>query len=105
MAGTDRRGVVADPNRCRDGCREDCRADPNGARYSFVGLPTSVREGLSRLTRRMGRTDTGADFIVRPDGERVFLEADSGPQFDWLESATGTDVVGAMARRLAKGLT
>ncbi|WP_157434401.1 MULTISPECIES: hypothetical protein [Actinoalloteichus] len=53
----------------------------------------------------MGRTDTGADFIVRPDGERVFLEADSGPQFDWLESATGTDVVGAMARRLAKGLT
>ncbi len=88
-----------------DGGREDWRADPEGAKYSLIELPASVHEGLSRLMRRLGFTYTGADFIVRPDGEWVFLEANSGPQFGFLESATGADMVGAMARLPTKGLT
>lgn len=59
---------------------------------------------LSRLMRRSSLTYTGADFVVRPDGRWVFL-ANSGPQFGWLESATGADMTGAMARLLMRGLT
>lgn len=88
-----------------DSGRDDWRADPKGAAYSFVDIPTNVYKGLDALMRRLGLTYTGADFIVRPDGEWVFLEANSGPQFGWLETATGADMTGAMARLLAKGLT
>lgn len=88
-----------------DGGQHDWRADPEGARYTFVDMPNHVYTGLAELMHRLGLAYTGADFIVRPDGQWVFLEANSGPQFGWLETATGADMTGAMARLLAKGLT
>ncbi|WP_263253244.1 hypothetical protein [Saccharopolyspora rosea] len=88
-----------------EGGQDDWRADPEGADYTpWVDVPDDICRGMARLMNRLGLTYTGADFVVRPDGEWVFLEANTGPQFGWLESATGADMTAAMARLLAKGL-
>jgi D-alanine-D-alanine ligase-like ATP-grasp enzyme len=45
----------------------------------------------------------GLDFVVTPDGDWVFLEANTGPEFGWLEAATGAPLTAAMADLLEKG--
>ncbi len=46
----------------------------------------------------------GLDFVVTPNDEKwVMLEANSGPQFGWLEAATGAPMVAALADMLMKG--
>lgn len=51
----------------------------------------------------MQRTNLAyAGFVVTPAGQWVMLEANSGPQFGWLEAATGAPMVAAMATMLAE---
>lgn len=66
-------------------------------------VPETVAEGVWRYLQRTHLTYAGFDFVVTPTGRWVMLEANSGPQFGWLEAATGAPMVAAMATILAKG--
>ncbi|MCP3802284.1 ATP-grasp ribosomal peptide maturase [Allokutzneria sp. A3M-2-11 16] len=81
----------------------DWRADPAALSYGFVPIPDEVVAGVRLFMRRMKLVYAGFDFVVRPDGGWVMLEANTGPQFGWLESATGARMSAAMAETLAGG--
>ncbi|MGH3915386.1 MAG: ATP-grasp ribosomal peptide maturase [Pseudonocardiaceae bacterium] len=86
-----------------DGTRTDWRSDPSALTYEFVSVPDTVVDGVSRYMKRMNLAYAGLDFVITPDDQWVFLEANSGPQFGWLETATGAPMVSAMADLLMKG--
>ncbi len=88
-----------------EAARTDWRSDPGGLRYERVSLPEAVAEAVSAYLKASGLAYAGFDFVVTPDGEWVMLEANSGPQFGWLQAATGAPIVAAMASMLAKGTT
>ncbi|MGH8968173.1 MAG: RimK domain-containing protein, partial [Actinomycetes bacterium] len=82
----------------------DWRSDPSALAYEFVPVPDSVADGVSQYLELMNLAYAGLDFVVTPnDGEWVMLEANSGPQFGWLEAATGAPMAAAMADLLLKG--
>ncbi len=68
-------------------------------------MPDTVTDGVSQYLKRMNLVYAGLDFVVTPDERWVMLEANSGPQFGWLEGATGAPMVAAMADLLMKGNT
>jgi D-alanine-D-alanine ligase-like ATP-grasp enzyme len=53
--------------------------------------------------KRTNLAYAGFDFVVTPSEEWVMLEANTGPQWAWLEAATGAPIVDAMATMLAEG--
>lgn len=83
--------------------RTDWRSDPSALTYEFVQVPTAVADGVLRYFKRTNLAYAGLDFVVTPEREWIFLEANSGPQFGWLEAATGAPMVDAMADLLQKG--
>lgn len=83
--------------------RTDWRSDPSALTYEIVSVPDTVAEGVLRYFKRTNLAYAGLDFVVTPERKWVFLEANSGPQFGWLEAATGTPMVEAMADLLTKG--
>ncbi|MGQ0774005.1 MAG: ATP-grasp ribosomal peptide maturase [Pseudonocardiales bacterium] len=86
-----------------DGAHTDWRSDPSALSYEFVSVPDAVVDGVSRYLEYMNLAYAGLDFVVTPDDRWVLLEANSGPQFGWLEAATGAPMVDAMAELLMKG--
>ncbi|MGQ0778439.1 MAG: MvdC/MvdD family ATP grasp protein [Pseudonocardiales bacterium] len=58
---------------------------------------------LTATTLHMNLAYAGLDFVVTPEERWVLLEVNSGPQFGWLEAATGAPMVDAMADLLMKG--
>ena len=56
-------------------------------------LPPELERKLVELVRRMGLVYSAVDLIRRPDGEFVFLEANYGGAFGWLEEMTGLPVL------------
>ncbi len=86
-----------------EGAHTDWRSDPSALTYEFVAVPDTVADGVSQYLKRMNLTYAGLDFVVTPDEQWVMLEANSGPQFGWLEAATGAPMVAAMADLLMKG--
>ena len=86
-----------------DGAHTDWRSDPSALTYEFVPVPDTVVDGVSQYLKRMNLVYAGLDFVVTPDDRWVLLEANSGPQFGWLEAATGAPMVAAMADLLMRG--
>lgn len=87
-----------------ESARTDWRSDPSALTYEFVPVPDSVADGVSQYLERMNLAYAGLDFVVTPDERWVMLEANSGPQFGWLEAATGAPMVAALADLLMKGI-
>jgi D-alanine-D-alanine ligase-like ATP-grasp enzyme len=83
--------------------RVDWRSDPTALSYETVALPAIVAQAVTRYLEKAGLVYAGLDFVVTPEGEWVMLEANSGPQFGWLEASTGIPMTAAMARMLAEG--
>lgn len=88
-----------------EGTREDWRSDPSALTYESVTVPEAVADSVRQYMSRMELAYTAMDFVVTPDRDWAMLEANTGPQFAWLESATGAPMVSAMANMLAKGST
>jgi hypothetical protein len=86
-----------------EGAHTDWRSDPSALTYKFVSMPVTVMDGVSRYMKHMNLAYAGLDFVVTPDERWVMLESNSGPQFGWLEAATGAPMVAAMADLLMKG--
>lgn len=83
--------------------RTDWRSDPAALRYELVMAPEPVAEAVARYMKRMNLVYAGFDFVVTPENRWVMLEANTGPQFGWLEAAIDVPITGAMATLLAKG--
>lgn len=65
--------------------------------WTVSELPREVERGLLRVMDRLGLDYGAADFIVRPDGEHVFLEVNPAGEFFWLQRAPGLPIAEAMA--------
>lgn len=85
--------------------RTDWRSDPGALTYEVISVPPAVADAVARYMKQTTLAYAGLDFVVTPDGQWVFLEANTGPQLGWLEAATGAPMVAAMATMLGEGRT
>lgn len=86
---------------CSSAARIDWRRDYAALSYSTCSVPDDVQAGVLRYLRRFGLAFAAFDFVVRPDGGWVFLEANAGGQYGWIEQHTGLPVSDAVAELLA----
>jgi hypothetical protein len=80
--------------------RKDWRAGQWFVPMRPYALPRVVAAGVQRLLGRLGCVSASLDFIVTPDGEHIFLEANPQGQFLWMEQRTGVPVLDACAEFL-----
>ncbi|MFJ6568205.1 MvdC/MvdD family ATP grasp protein [Streptomyces sp. NPDC091292] len=66
--------------------RIDWRADYDSIRLTAMPTPKSVLQSLQRYAAVMDLAYFAADFIVRPSGEWIFLEANPSGQWAWANS-------------------
>jgi len=66
-------------------------------------LPPELAKGIRKLCRAMGLASASLDFIVTPQGEHVFLEANPRGQFLWMEERAGLPALDAMSSYLIAG--
>lgn len=65
----------------------DWRLDYNNHKYSLINCPKKIRNFCLRLLKDFDLNFGTFDFIVRPDGEWIFLEINPNGQWLWLERA------------------
>lgn len=70
--------------------------------WTPASLPKVVAERIRRLMERLGLVYAALDVIVTPDGEHVFLEANPGGEYFWLEDHCGFEISAAIADRLQR---
>lgn len=81
----------------------DWRTDYDHLRYMLIETPEGIRLAVSRLLDSLRLRFTAMDFVVTPDGDWVFLEANQNGQWGWLQDATGAPIAAAIAHALTKG--
>jgi hypothetical protein len=86
------------------------REGPNGPevdltrwRCAPTSLPTEVEERCRALVRRLGLRYSAIDLIRTPDERLVFLEANFGGAYAWIERATGVAITEALVDLLVPG--
>ncbi|WP_028192279.1 ATP-grasp ribosomal peptide maturase [Salinispora pacifica] len=84
--------------------RADWRADYRNLRYSVETLPDDVAAKVRRFLKLRRLRFAALDFIVTPEGEHVFLEANPNGQWAWIEDQTGLPIAAAIADAL-EGVT
>jgi glutathione synthase/RimK-type ligase-like ATP-grasp enzyme len=83
--------------------RVDWRTDYSALRYERVEPPPSVADGVVQYCTALGLVYGAFDFVVRPDGEWVFLECNPGGQYGWLERHVDLPITDALADLLTSG--
>ncbi|WP_326771109.1 ATP-grasp ribosomal peptide maturase (plasmid) [Streptomyces sp. NBC_01591] len=78
----------------------DWRSDYASLTYRTTTTPDDVAEGVRRYMSALGLRFAAMDFVVGPDDEWTFLEANPCGQWDWIEHATGLDIAKAIADEL-----
>jgi glutathione synthase/RimK-type ligase-like ATP-grasp enzyme len=78
----------------------DVRFNPNSY-YEPHALPSSLRDALRLLMRRLGLEYGAIDLRLTSDGRYVFLEINPAGQFLWIERMTGQKIAAALATHLA----
>jgi glutathione synthase/RimK-type ligase-like ATP-grasp enzyme len=86
-----------------EAAREDWRNDIDGLTYWIVDVPPPVEVAVSAYMKAFGLHYAAFDFVVTTDGQWVFLEANPGGQYGWLQAATGLPISTAVADLLEKG--
>lgn len=93
--------------------RIDSQADPRAATDWRAGqihvemqpyeLPHEVAEGCRRLLRELDIVHASLDFVVGPEGEHIFLEANPQGQFLFLETRAGMPLLDMFSEFLVAG--
>ena len=78
----------------------DWRRDQTNVRYEVCSLPSTICDQILRVNAQLGLRDSAIDMIETPDDHFVFLEANPGGQWLWLEKKTGVPISKEIARRL-----
>lgn len=84
--------------------RIDWRADYESLTYDKIDVPPTVASGVRAYLAAVCLRYAAFDFVVTPAGAWVFLEANPGGQFGWLEGATGLPISIALAALLTQGI-
>ncbi|GCD45376.1 ATP-grasp ribosomal peptide maturase [Streptomyces paromomycinus] len=79
---------------------EDWRSDYPSLTYKPTRTPDRIAHAVRRLTSSLGLRFAACDFVVSPDGEWTFLEANPCGQWDWIAHATGLPIAEAIADEL-----
>ncbi|MGH3543877.1 MAG: hypothetical protein ACRDSP_12970 [Pseudonocardiaceae bacterium] len=82
--------------------RVDWRADYDALRYEVIEVPDHVRAGIARYLDAAGLAFSAFDFVIRPDGEWVALEANATGGWGWLAEECGLPIAAAIADALTK---
>lgn len=86
-----------------DATRVDWRGENEMTYGDFEPVPHSVLAKVQALLAELGVVYAALDFIVTPDGEWVFLEANPNGQFMWLKHDLGLPFSECMADLLTRG--
>jgi ATP-grasp ribosomal peptide maturase len=81
----------------------DWRTDYAHLRYCEIAVPDTVHDGVLNLLEILMLRFAALDFVVTPEGEWVFLEANPNGQWAWLQDATDLPIAAAIADALTKG--
>lgn len=81
----------------------DWRNDYSALRYQQLKPPVDVVAGVLEYCVELGLMYGAFDFVIRPDGEWVFLECNAAGQYGWIEDAIGAPITEALADLLTKG--
>lgn len=77
--------------------RTDWRADMSALSYRIAQPPPAIARGVRAYMATFGLCYAAFDFVVRPDGRWLFLEANPGGQYGWIEAATGLPITAGLA--------
>ncbi|MBP2339880.1 ATP-grasp ribosomal peptide maturase [Saccharothrix coeruleofusca] len=83
--------------------RLDWRSDYGALRYERLDPPIDVATGVREYCGALGLAYGAFDFVIRPDGEWVFLECNAGGQYGWIEDEIGAPITEALADLLRSG--
>jgi len=83
--------------------RLDWRRDYDSLSYAVIEVPQDILQASHAFLARSGLLFGAFDFIVRPDGEWVFLECNAGGQWGWLAEECNLPIAEAFAAELAGG--
>ncbi|WP_328990134.1 hypothetical protein OG394_28235 [Kribbella sp. NBC_01245] len=72
-------------------------------RYAVVRVPDEVAGAVRVMMDRLGLAFGAFDFIVRRDGQWVFIELNPNGQWAWIEQEVGLPISAALADVLEKG--
>ena len=82
----------------------DYREDPNytsgNQEYKEIELPKEIAKKTFKLLEKSGLVFSGVDFILNPEGEFVFLEANSSPIYLDIEHKTEVNISAKLATLL-----
>jgi ATP-grasp ribosomal peptide maturase len=80
----------------------DWRSDYDALTYEVIDVPGHVRAGISRYLDAAGLAFSAFDFVIRPDGEWVALEANAVAAWGWLAEECDLPIAAAIADALTK---
>lgn len=86
-----------------DAAYVDWRNDYSALYYERLEPPSYVVAGVLEYCIEFGLLYGAFDFVIRPDGEWVFLECNSGGQFGWIERAISAPITTSLADLLQEG--
>ena len=81
----------------RFGKNGEPQLDTRRWRCRRIAVPREFAQRCRRLARRLRLAYTGMDFVRTPDGRLVFLEANFGAIYAWIEDLTGMPLSKAVA--------
>ncbi len=70
----------------------DWRMAYQNLQYRVYTLPEEIHQKCLLFLQRLGLSFAALDMIVTPDDRYVFLEANAGGQWRWIENATGLPI-------------
>ena len=80
----------------------DWRSDYDALRYEVINVPDRVRAGIARYLAAAGLAFSAFDFVIRPDGQWVALEANAIGAWGWLAEECALPIAAAIADALTK---
>ncbi len=78
----------------------DWRSDYDNLRYEPIEVPGPVRAGIAAYLRSAGLAYSAFDFVIRPDGQWITLEANPNGVWGWLAEECGLPIADAIADHL-----
>lgn len=81
----------------------DWRNDYRALHYERVTPPCAVTAGVLEYCVEFGLLYGAFDFVIRPDGQWVFLECNATGQYGWIEDAIDAPITDTIADLLAEG--
>ncbi|GAA1720212.1 ATP-grasp ribosomal peptide maturase [Fodinicola feengrottensis] len=75
----------------------DWRSDYDNLRYEPIEVPVQVRAGIAAYLRSAGLAYSAFDFVIRPDGQWITLEANANGVWGWLAEECDLPIADAIA--------